>query len=357
MNVENLKAFFTPERIQKRVDIYEGFAVKNPPLLGATMFPKEPVPDLKVLFEESIKTLIPMGYSALYQGSEVLSIPQALHTYGVTLAKKSNKDSINEHALDWLKRSGIKQAIQHANAWKSVTKQISDFMGALYTRNEIENWQLLTSGTITTLHGQTLSLPFEGMNFDYLKSLGIAFHEVLPWFDADGEPDVDRNPFDDLKNIKKTVQRKGGNVPVRAVMNSTTAEYFYKNTMLNTTEMRDKWQPMEWARAINLSNPTLFNIDWVVYDEVYYNPITLKATPYIPDYVVVFLPRSVGWRPVAPNDWNGSPSAYGHSFAPEGTPTLWFDVGEVSLPLPNDLRSPYVVYTKPLPTGDTEGEE
>ena len=331
---------------------YDHNLQEEPYFLGEKIFPVEPTMKDIVSVASMLQYESPMSYVSPFEIPPQAQIPTDKDEALYRLAVKAEQDYINEEVMWYLKLSDNPIAKDIESAETNIKKQLAIMTNRLRLRNEIEVWSSLTTGRVTTLHGVTFDQPWKNFDITHIGS-GICYHDRESWFNSSGVPDASYDFVKYFREVDKVVAERGGRPPTKCFMNSTTFSAFLANTKLNT-QIQGVYVPFWYSYATQTKNrrysiykiPPL-QIDIVVYDAHYMsNRTTRTNTAFIPDYYAIFIPDTVGKRYVAPNKVDGKPKRYGRTFTDIQRYLIQYEIGEVSLPVPDDFVSPYIVYTK-----------
>lgn len=359
MNVENLKGLFpkTEKEIRRNFKTIEGEIRNSSEYLDNILFPRESCTSLSVAIENHFKQFLPANYRNRYAGGQYLNTLEKIQYQLVSLAHKGNTKNLDKRSLDWLTMGMIEPAERWARYFGSVAEMVAALVQSVYIRNNIECSELITTGTLTTTDGEVLDIPFDSIDRTDQAS-GIVFHTEHPMFASNGSVNNDFDILAMFESIKEARTTAGGRAPVKAIMNPVTWQGFWKNEDLNRffQGFQNPAYFLKW-REQDESIQLPAGIQPVIYDKTYYleNPeASVKGkTPgvpvkYIPDHVIVFVPGRVGTRFVGPNDniKNPSPNIFVDTWESPDGKTLTTEVGEASLPIPDDLNSLHIAYVK-----------
>jgi hypothetical protein len=349
----NLKEFFaktfTDAKIQKRIEIIENGWNKNPYFLGQQLFPTETTPDEVVMFAESVQTNTPADYRPRFGQAAPLDPAISMTVGGLTLPAKGGKQHINKDAVNWLKYSIFDSAKAYARMWESVNKQLNALAGSIALLTEWERFSILTKASLTVTHSQSFTIPF----VDIIRTpiaggpTGMAYHENWDWFE-NGVLNSDADILEDIEGALAAIRNRGGQRPKYMIMNSNTWQSIRRNETLNEKDI-EGLRPVYWNEVLQKPNQNLYGLTPIFYDEVYHvrnvaGSKDFSTQMFLPDNYIIFTPGVVGNTWVGANDYTFGTGMFGKTYQTEGSPLSFFEVGEVSMPFPLDLRSTHIAY-------------
>jgi hypothetical protein len=360
MPVENFKKIVdkTKDYFDRTKETVEGEMAKSGRWIGNMLFPRETTTNLVVRSSEHVKTITTGNYRNRYAGGRRLIMPEYIKHIVASLPHKGNTNVIEGDAINWLSVGGLSEAKKWANYFKSAEGKRTELLKSLWQLNEYENCRAITLGTLVTEDGQYLDYPYVDFDRTLQDSHGIAFHTDHDMFSNTGVIDPTFDLLEMFEEIKHAVVDRAGKAPTIAMMNRTTFQGVWQNNTLNEY-VENINDPAYWLHFTNrdedITSP--LGIKFFVYDE-YYRPDRelaglLGVTPfspqkYIPDYHIVFVPGRVGTRWVGPNNFNNMPDTFTKVWGSIDEREISVEIGEVSMPLPDDFTSLHVAYMKDL---------
>lgn len=343
MDWEKLKEFFSNDRMQLYVKESTPALDQINNFLGKKLFPEKPVlsPEVEIGFGTEAYGL--MDYAGFFDSANIKVREMSFQKAKMVVATKKNKDSLKEDSINYLS-----MFTESPVARNIIMEQIGSgtrfLNNILELRNEKEVWDMLTLGTVQTLSGVPVTIPFKDLNVTNIAS-GICYHDRVSWFNNAGVVNAGADILGDISSFKEwqVSLPRGGPAFTKMIMNSTTFKALLGNTALNTVNIPGM-VPFNYDYAFNGKVRGFYDLDLIIYDKVWNN--NGSTVKYLPDYYVIFLPDDVGVRFVAPNPENFTPTRYArawHSIDPLG---FWYEVGETSFPLTNTLKTHGVLYVK-----------
>lgn len=340
MQYERLRDFFDDARIRAVVEKQQGIFAANGTFYGDSIFPRQAEPNDTIVTVEATTTQTPMGYATFAESSKMVLLKETIKKITFNLMEKKGKGNINQTALQWLRRANLPAVDRFAAARASIAKQIGGLTASLYTTNNLEAMHAIVYGEVKYLHGEVFQYPW--LNYDHTNH----YHATFSWFDNSGNVIPAATIIDNIETVKEAIKTAGGRTPTRMVMNSKTFKALRDNTLLNSSDVPNLWDPVYWLWVNQAKNPSPLGVKWEIMDDTYFHPTTKVATKYLPDYYVLFMPETLGYRAVGMNSFNDKTSTYSRSWVDNDPPNLWYEVGETSAPIPTDLNSLYTVYVK-----------
>lgn len=370
-NIESLRKEFTQATMSTIVTTSE----KNLwdfQLVGQELFPRVGYTNDTIDNTWELTNLYPMEYRAWIGSSKVDNTPTHIVNTSLTTATKAMIRALDPERLYWLSLANTPSEQQVKNLLEDGQAIISKLTTQKEVTNEKEAWDLLTTGTLTTLESKTFQIPLYGVTTDN----GILCHYRTDWITSAGLVNASADIIGDFQTAVSYMANNNFDTPTTCWMNSATFAAIQGNTKLSNTGGDQWWKPLgtynisgdlvNWKnrKKIKLIGSMFTPMGLkVILNDSFYKSTAGVPTKFLPDNYVIFTGDTVGRRYMTPNPYDHNASTWVRNWktnVDEIPQTIKFEVGESSLCFPDNRgnlvasgasyvtqwKSHYVMYIK-----------